>query len=91
MGWLTKEAIQGYRNRALALTPDQRRLLTWDQAGKLGLIPADTLKIAQWSGMERRRDCTPWEAVCHVNHITEEQANETPTGTQDNEVPGPIP
>jgi hypothetical protein len=69
MGWLTPDSIARLRNAALALTPEQRASLTWDEAAEF--VPMDTLKLAQWSGMNKRKDCTPWQAVSRLNHIEE--------------------
>ena len=64
MGWSTRKQIDDGRSRVLALTPEERAALTWEQAGKMVLL--DTIALARWSGLKGSGEWTPWEALAKV-------------------------
>ena len=55
------EEIDRLRTAVERMTPADRDRLTWESAGEY--VPADTLYMAQWSGLSERRRGTPYEAL----------------------------
>lgn len=64
--WSYRHIVE-LRKKVLSFTEEEKVHLTWDEAKNY--IPADTLRLAFWSGMNKRRDCTPYEAICRVSGI----------------------
>jgi hypothetical protein len=61
MGWLNEDVFDRLKAYAESLPADRQRLLTWEEASYF--VAADTLDIAKWTGLLRRTDLTPYEAV----------------------------
>lgn len=73
MGWLPASKFKELRESALVLTRDQRKELTWETARSF--VACDTIEQATWAGLERRKECTPWNAVCIVRGIPQEDGD----------------
>lgn len=68
MGWLPQSEFDRLRREALALTADERKDLTWEEARRF--IADDTLEMAVWTGL-KTSGRTPWQAVAAVRRIPE--------------------
>lgn len=67
MGWLPQSVFDDKKKLALALTQEQRDSLTWEHLRKF-MVP-DTLDMAEYSGIYRRKEGTPWDGVCTLRRI----------------------
>ena len=53
------------REALMALSQVARDALTWEGAVKF--LRHDTLAIARWTGLRRRKEGCPFDAVCRAN------------------------
>lgn len=68
MGWLPQCEFDRLRDKAAALTAEQRERLTWEEANQF--VAADTLEIAAWHGL-KLSGRTPWQALAKLKRIEE--------------------
>lgn len=74
MSWLTEEHMEKLRRAARSLTPEQREVLTWEQASQFR--PEDTLMVAQFQGLQDSGEYTPWEAVVQLLQLQEKKTHD---------------
>lgn len=74
MGWLPQSDFNNARSRVLKLSKEDRLALTWEEAGRFVLF--DTLHLARWAGL-KASGLTPWEALCRLHRIRNEDSEPT--------------
>jgi hypothetical protein len=70
MSWLPQSEFDRLKKAALALTREEREVLTWEAAW--AFVAADTLDIAQWAGL-MKSGLTPWECVVRLRRLDQDE------------------